>query len=654
MLSAKANEAAVSGGGYRIVPLHNGDEGAAIRICLVVQQSPDAVAGPFVLLRDLADASVYLGCLVDAAGAVREWLEIWVQNVAHFESSFPAARAVASNRVLDENWSRRARAFQELEPESFLATGWETRHPEPIFFHANLSGPVPPIDQATGRRWQLVRDDAGLKAKGLPEYSHSTVRYLALEGDVDTLLVPATPNAPENESTQPLSEAIGDVIGFNPAGGLMMARSYAPLSFEEWSDLLAGKPWKGIEHGRKTFKPPGRYRTLQDANLLRHGGGHLFLGSHGRAGQMIESFHLKLHLLAAALRLVRSHVQQRQIPFLNLSAESFRVSISEADADLPFLWNSRIMLAVPGEAVALPLASTEMRYFIPPRFGETSIYQPAMAGVAVSGRGGVRIRKVLPAEDGRLSLEGTIITQEKLALGGSDLLWLRLTLPSGRVDLYAHLAANEGAGVAAGEARFRTVSQELGEPAVAALREAEGVAFSNVPFETLPLMSTPCDLYALAVLAVRALFVDEEVSLPVALDEILSLARQVSALPESERPIAERLQTIVSPAGKAGIVLGPHRLLREKIAPEEAFRSFPRELWCETLAFLIRLFPGLVPESFSRDYSDAPALALENVFDEPLAELEKLLISSRSLIVLDWNANREISAVIRKILERHS
>jgi hypothetical protein len=37
---------------------------------------------------------------------------------------------------------------------------------------------------------------------------------------------------------------------------------------------------------------------------------------------------------------------------------------------------------------------------------------------------------------------------------------------------------------------------------------------------------------------------------------------------------------------------------------------------------------------------DAPSLALETVFNQPL-ELETILIRSRSLIVIDWGANRK-------------
>jgi hypothetical protein len=95
-------------------------------------------------------------------------------------------------------------------------------------------------------------------------------------------------------------------------------------------------------------------------------------------------------------------------------------------------------------------------------------------------------------------------------------------------------------------------------------------------------------------------------------------------------------------------------LIRDQVSAEEARRVFPPDLWWATLAWIIQLVPALGSDSFCRDYGDAPPLALESVFDKPLAALEKLILQSRSLIVIDWNANREIASVIRKILSRHS
>ena len=86
--------------------------------------------------------------------------------------------------------------------------------------------------------------------------------------------------------------------------------------------------------------------------------------------------------------------------------------------------------------------------------------------------------------------------------------------------------------------------------------------------------------------------------------------------------------------------------------PTAAFELLPPELWHHTLAAMVRLFPDLGPDSYCKDFGDAPSLALEGVFNKPLEELEKLLVRSRSLIVIDWKANREVHSAIRDFLDR--
>jgi hypothetical protein len=83
-----------------------------------------------------------------------------------------------------------------------------------------------------------------------------------------------------------------------------------------------------------------------------------------------------------------------------------------------------------------------------------------------------------------------------------------------------------------------------------------------------------------------------------------------------------------------------------------AYELLPPELWYHTLAAIIRLFPGIGPDSYCKDFGDSPALALEVIFNKPLEDLEKLLVRSRSLIVIDWNANREVHSAIRDVLDR--
>ena len=57
--------------GYVAIPIQEADTGATLRLCVLARQTPDPATGNLVLLRDLPDAMVYLGCVTDAGGRLR-------------------------------------------------------------------------------------------------------------------------------------------------------------------------------------------------------------------------------------------------------------------------------------------------------------------------------------------------------------------------------------------------------------------------------------------------------------------------------------------------------------------------------------------------------------------------------------------------------
>ena len=633
--------------GYSAIPIQEADLGATLRLCVLARQTPDPSAGHLVLLRDLADAMVYLGCVTDSGGRLHHWAEVWVQNVDGLQSSLPALCESFSNRSLDEHWTKMAHTFSALNADGFIQTGWEKKHPLPTFLDLTRQRPVHP--GPADKKWQLCQDDAALQAAGLPPYGTSLFRYLY---QPESGFVPVVSGAPTGAKTRSLSEAIKETeahIPLNPQGGMLMAQEFAPLSYEEYAELLSGKPWKGLEHGKRTISLNGLYGSLADWNQMQQSGAHLFLGAHGRSGRFVETFHLKLQLLAEALDAVRGFVEDQGVPFLNLGADSFRVSLKDVGAKLPFLWTAQCMLVKPGQAYALPVETSDFKYFIRVKPGRTSIYQPEGLNAQLQGTGSARIRKVT-LEESRTQIEGTLVMQERLSVSPHDLLWIRLPLQTGRVDLYGHLYTTDG--MAQGEARFRTVPQKLGQEAVNALRAAEGVSFARSPFEVVPLLSTPCDMYALGVLAVRTFLTNPQNSLAEALDELISLGRKAGEGYSAEKPLETRIGELMNAEPRFSKALGPHRLVRDEMEPTAAYELLPPELWHRTLAAMVRLFPGLGPDSHSKDYGDAPALAMESVFNKAIEDFENLLVRSRSLIVIDWNANREVHAVIRDLMDR--
>ena len=634
--------------GYRAVPISATEGETAFRLCAIVRDAPDPIAGVFVLLRESVEASIYLGGLVDAGGYVHQWVELWIQNINNLQTAFEAYRETFSNHALDERWKRRAAFIARLDRSNTVETGFESIHPLPIYFDLAVSTPANPYETASSAPWELCLDDQLLEKHGLPPYSTSVARYLCVRGASSPKFLPVTTGSPENASTQEAKQALGPLVPLNPDGGLMMVRKLAPLSFEAYIDLLGGQPWKGLEEGGKVFKLSGVYRTLQNPEVIEQGRAHLFLGKRGRAGALVEAFHLKLEVLLQAFHAVRDFVRDEQLPFLNLSAESFRVGLAETGSNLPFLWTAKVTLSALGSAFALPVQTSDARYFIAE--AGTSIYRPLTPSVPVSAVGAVRLRKVLLQNDNTVILEGTISTQERIAISQTDLLWIRLTLSSGRVDFHANLTE----GIARGERRFRTLPQVLPEHLGVAIRSAEGISFPNVPFETLPLRSSPFDLYSLAVIGVRTLLVNDDNTLAIALDEILSLAQTVNTDGQENDDIAASVRAVAAIDPRWSSSLGPHRLLKSESLPaDQALACLPAELWWDAVAFLIQCFPGATKAAFCADLGDAPPLSLHLVFEPAIRAIERLCLRSRSLLFVDWKYNSEVNTVIKAALQRH-
>ena len=639
-------------GGYVAVPISPDQEAAPLRICVLVRPEPDPAAGHLVVLRDMIDSQVLLGCVADARGEVQQWLELWVQNLDQLANVIAACREALTNTVLDQRWRKHFSAVGELDAPGLVATGSETEHPLPTFVDVKRLRIVCPVDPAANCPWTLCTDDALLASKGLPPYSTSLHRYLYLPAlGEGTTLVPTTPHAPTNDHTRSMAEMLrehGDYVPLNPGGGLLLARTLSPIGYEAFVDLLSGAGWDGVLHGRTPLALGSQYEELRDVASGQPVAGCLFLGEHGRWGRMVETFHLKLHLLADAVAGVRAMVEHHQRPLLNLTADSFQIRLGEPGRGLPFLWTARTVLVDPGDAIALPIVASDVQYYLRAGGVGISVYRPARAGAAVRGRGTVRIRQVLPDARKRIILEGTFVTQERIEAAHMDLIWLRLNPGRGRIDLYAYLEPD--AALAEGEWRFRTVGQELGEDVVNALRAAEGVPLHDTPFEVIPLLSSPCDLYSLGVLAVRTLLVDQETTLPKALDEVQSLARQVAVGYDGSVGLGERIRAVFDSDSRWVRSLGPQRLTHEEVSPEEVFDIVPAELWWDTLGLLIRMLPGMGPDSACRDYGDANPGAIHRAFDRAVDDLDGLLVRTRSLIVIDWRFNREIHAVIRRHL----
>jgi hypothetical protein len=652
--------------GYQTVLLRAEDRGAGLAVCLIVRSAQ--AGGPAgVLLRETIDASIYLGCIVDRSGNPKSWVEIWVQNVDRVASSFRAQLESVTNQLMDKRWAERVDLFRSLDPGELIEIGWENENPASQYVNPAEPALCALRDPVAKRPLKLCRDETALANAGLPSYASSLHRYLwtgeapAVAAKIDDaklhaeeplqdespVFVAATKDAPLRNGVVSARELLEGMNEINLGAGFILVRLLQPLKIGEFADIIGGKSWSGFDE----FFPGTSYEDLVDADRVAQGGGHLFNGRAGRAGRLLEIFHLKLNLILQSLIETSAAIRFQQLPFLNLTGDSFHVRISKTGSGLPYFWTAKVRLVESASAIPLNLPTSSTRYFLPSELPGPSIYRPQLLSLPARGQSTLRIRKILPPTQDGITIEATIATDERLNVSASDLIHVQVTLPVGRIDLYGHVDQSQA--LARGETRLKTLPQNLSSSSIGALERATGVPISNATFEVLPLLSSPCDLYALAVLAIRILLVDEENSLPIAVDEMLSLARQVAAEFDPTVVFSMRLKSIVESDTRWPDSLSPKRLARDPETRAMAAEVIPIEIWWDLLGLVLRLFPGTGPDSFCRDLGDAPSLALDRIFEAPIDAFEQLQLRTRSLVVTDWNQNIEIHDAIYDLISKY-
>lgn len=670
-------------------PASKDEPSGRLRLAIVARKpgsGPESsgAVGPLVVLRDVLDARVLLGCFVDDAQNVHRWAEVWVQDVGGLAEAMPTYRETLTNRKLDERWTARCEAMARLGSArgasrssggGLVRAGWEAKHPTPVVLDPKALTMSPLLSPDHGGRWALCEDDTALAKAGLPAYSSSLHRYIHVPtlGDKG-VFVPVTPGAPENDRTAGLAHALGTPVGgsgavvpVNLGGGLMMVCPHEPLSYEAYVDALAGLEAEAVPAAAGaaataivamaagagiSSADKGESSATKGHLPGSLSGGLLGLGRGGRAGRLAETLHLRLRVLADAFGIVRDQTADTQRPMLNVSAASFGVRLNDAAWGVPALWSAQAVARVPGEASSVDVPGSDVSYFVATGRGGPTIYSPGLAGRSVGGSGSFQVRSVR-TENGATTLEGTLRSQERLSVGASDLVWIRMNLGATRVQLYA-MAESKTSSLAS-ELRVRTLPQRLREAEDSVLKSSEGVVVPGVLFEALALAGPACDLYSLAVLAARTLLVDGKMTLPVAWDELQSLAAQVASQHDGSVGLGLRIRGIFE-AGDAKAParwleqLGPHRLTRERWDPRDALAAVTPEVWYDVLAAAVRCVPGAGPDSACQSFGEAPAGMIHRVFDRACEDWRDLLVRTRSLVVSDHAANREVHQVVVKFL----
>ena len=637
--------------GFGLAPIHHADQDTPLRICVLVRDEPHPAGGAFLLLREQPGARVYLGAECDVDGRIRDWLEIWVQTLQFKDLTFSNYQERLANYAFDQRWRSEYEGAKASFPEDIIVTGMEGRNPRPILIKRSGSGANSVFVTTQPTNWQVCTDDALLESLGLPAYSTSPFRYLLEANSSGTKTFLATSDdAPNNAHVQSLDRLKTAEVRelFNPHAGLLRVVRFLPLGLEDYLQVLEGQPWQANVPGVSRLVQTGIYADLQTWSASPRGMPFLLNVGADSPSRLNEIFFLKLSALRQILKEVRRSVKSLQLPLLNLSPSSFAVSLLDAGEQFPALWTARCKLIKPGQAHPLHIKSTEHKYFI--RLGKTepSIFLPEGLGAHSFGIGSVRLRNVLQESDG-VVLEGTLVAEDYLGLDPHDLLWFKLPLAEERLEFYAHVYTSEAVGPR--EARFRTVPTKLSDSITATLKKSL-ISFSKAPYEIWPLLSSPCDLYSIGILAIRILLANGKSNLPVIVDDVLGLARHIGKEEVAEDKLVAKLKTLFEKEKNLLDLVSPHSLTEAGLNPQQARSRIVWDIWLDTIALLLRLFPGAGTQSYCNNFGDVSPLALETVFDRPLQDLETLVLRLRSILTPSLSDNEEITAAILEELKK--
>lgn len=625
-------------------------------IALAIRPEAEPGGSWFVPLHEVPDGVAFLGALVDAQGRRRVWLEIWVQTVGRSAWRPIVADASWNNAALDQRWRNRMETLDRLMPDDVWLGPWSSQPQPPLVLltsEMKFSRVIPPgADEQV--HWRLCTDDNALRTAGLPEYSRTSHRYLYLSGSPAPPFIPITPGSPQpvRVGFANAQHGFGEGIPlFNFEGGLLFVRTFAPLSLAEFKRVLDGYSYEGTGSGKdKLFLSPS-FAFLGSRSPQLPESGLIFTGHQGVSNRQLECFLLKLMLLREVIATVAAVTRREQRPFLDLGAEDFRISLQPSAIGLPFWWSFRVHLVRTSDAMALPVAENALHVFRSPRQQTDSPYRaPAVVEIR-TGVCQLRIREVVVDDRGqvtaaltKVTLTGTLSDFEGSPLVTEQLLELGLLVGGVRHTFLARPLAGEN--LAMGEVRFETIPLSIRRDAATTLLGQRGPWPERVTYRLTPLLSSPADLWSLAVMGIELLLDTRKVPLQIARDECLSLAAEIARSSVNARaPLAHRRAEIIERYPAFQQHLGPQNLNRES-STDTAGSLVPEDLWWSAFDILVKMLPGPGRDAWAAHLGDVNPQAIDGCYTEVLSNLGNLCEQIKAILFGDLPSNQEVLSII--------
>jgi len=504
-----------------------------VRTVLIAREIDGQGPAPIelVVLAVHTGGRVYLAAWVDRDDRVIEWLEWWVQS-PHELSESPTARAgLVTNSGLDDQWTKTHRALAQLVPEDAIGTGWEKLAAHPLAVDLRARRVVRLVTLSSGSALEVCREDNILKAAGLGLYSETLERWfrsLSPAGDASWLSVnDVRPTASADRVAVSEAGAEAPLSEFNSGAGFMSLRRHHPFSLEgflRWLDRSAGTATaepaastaaNAIADDDAGVSLPETMAVGEWRQLRRQAP----ITSDGSA---LEEAFIRLSLWLTAVKEVYAASMQMGCPFLNLSTDSFRVSVPTRSQSLPPAWLVNVVLVQTGESIPIRLGEIDAG-FVPAGGTPTTPHALPKFGGCREGSGTMRIRQASDLAGGRAKLDGVLDGNEIRNAAPGDFVWVQTQVEGRSWSFFAKL--DEDVGGARAGMPFTAMSVDISQNAVSRLKAAARHPCNYIVYRPV---SPVFDIFSLGTVGLRIFLSANRSAIGDLVEDFFELATLVS------------------------------------------------------------------------------------------------------------------------------
>jgi len=569
------------------------------------QQAFEALPEPFMKIGETAFSNLYLARIDNTDGLYQQDVVVKIQKdrplgVGRMGNPIPL------QALKLEAHSLSLFAHKEEGPLVRCLFHQRGETTPPLFFCKRVQQYFHPQCPDCGCLLRDCRDESLLQSAGLPSYASSEHRFLACpqcSHNADKVMFYSNSTDrqkhPRVQDRWKLIQAMGKIVAKDvaakmpchkcqyrqtcydgkggDAGSLLVPLAFhdfhvsihewLPLRFDEFTDMLGGKPWQAVLEELQSQFQVDRLAVLQQSRALQPFSGFISIGGH-KDRLALEVLYGKLNVFLQLCRSVRQIHHHLKRPVYDLNPDNIWLQ-SYDNGQVPSYWVMRLRIANLDNAISQQQAA-QLTPVIRGQ-GESSLYiHPALLQSAGNERRPGRLTITqLQGDNTQTRMQAIMDT----GLYRQDDSVSRLQLIFGRSQGFQKEFALDAAVVQRQQNRLLLQADltavKFSPADLSQMQAVASIPGMEVQYQVVHAFNDTLDFFSLGMLLFRALLVNKEQSIAMVSDHINTLSKQWAAATDKNAFIA---------ACAEQPVMQVRHIWYE---PQETF--LPLSIWCPLL-----------------------------------------------------------------------